>query len=177
MSVSPIAQGPPDAAAFHAAIEARSEQWLVACLRVTRDRDLAEDALQEGLLSAWRKRDQFKGDAALHTWVHRVVINAALQLLRSRARHVWGNVPFEVEDTEPSPAAQVATDALTQHLETVLGRLTPVERVCFVLRHFEQWRLKEIGEELDMNEGQVKQALFRAVKKLRANDSLVRRLG
>jgi RNA polymerase sigma-70 factor (ECF subfamily) len=50
-----------------------------------------------------------------------------------------------------------------------LARLTEIERVCFVLKHLEQWRAKEIAVELEINEGQVKQAVFRAVKKLRVS--------
>ena len=42
-----------------------------------------------------------------------------------------------------------------------------MERVCFVLKHLEHWRLKEIAEELRTNDGTVKQAVFRAVRKLR----------
>ena len=45
--------------------------------------------------------------------------------------------------------------------------LSEVERVCFVLKHLEQWRLKEIADELGSNVGNVKQAVFRAVHKLR----------
>ena len=45
--------------------------------------------------------------------------------------------------------------------------LSELERVCFVLKHLEQWRLKEIAAELGAGVGTVKQALFRAVKKLR----------
>jgi RNA polymerase sigma-70 factor (ECF subfamily) len=47
--------------------------------------------------------------------------------------------------------------------------LSEIERVCFVLKHLEQWRLKEIAAELNTNIGAVKQAIFRAVKKLRVS--------
>ena len=52
---------------------------------------------------------------------------------------------------------------------TEVKRLTDIERVCFTLKHLEQWRAKEISAELDINEGRVKQAVFRAVKKLRVS--------
>ena len=74
----------PTRADFHDAISARGDRWYAACLRITRDRDLAEDAVQDALLSAWNKRDQFDRSARLETWIHRIAVNAALQLLRKR---------------------------------------------------------------------------------------------
>jgi RNA polymerase sigma-70 factor (ECF subfamily) len=56
---------------------------------------------------------------------------------------------------------------LESSLASALARLTETERVCFVLKHLEQWRIKEIADELNMNDGRVKQAVFRAVRKLR----------
>ncbi len=56
---------------------------------------------------------------------------------------------------------------LEDSLARALARLTDVERVCFVLKHLEQWRVREICDELSLNEGRVKQAVHRAVKKLR----------
>ncbi len=54
-------------------------------------------------------------------------------------------------------------------LADALSQLTEIERVCFVLKHLEQWRAREIAVDLGINEGQVKQAVFRAVKKLRVS--------
>ena len=72
----------PTQAEFHAAISSRSDRWYSACLRITRSPELAEDAVQEALLSAWAKRHQFNHTARLETWIHRIAVNAALQLLR-----------------------------------------------------------------------------------------------
>ena len=60
---------------------------------------------------------------------------------------------------------------------TALKELTEKERVCFVLKHLEQWRLKEIAEELDTNISSTKQALFRAIKKLRVSMVGLRSVG
>ena len=73
--------GAPTQAEFHEAISNRSDRWFSACLRITRNHELAEDAVQEALLSAWNKRDQFQHSARLETWIHRIAVNAALQLL------------------------------------------------------------------------------------------------
>src|SRR5688572_3818544 len=58
----------PTQAEFHEAISSRSDRWFSACLRITRNPELAEDAVQEALLSAWHKRHQFQHEARLDTW-------------------------------------------------------------------------------------------------------------
>ena len=157
----------PTKADFHAAIASRSGYWYSACLRITHDEDLAADAVQDALLSAWDKRDQFEASARLETWIHRIAINAALQLLRKRHPERFEPLDFEVEDGSDAPDEQRANAELGTRLSASLKRLSETERVCFVLKHLEQWRIREIAEELDTNDGSVKQALFRAVRKLR----------
>ena len=65
-------------------------------------------------------------------------------------------------------------EELGANLTAALQRLSEIERVCFVLKHLEQWRLKEISQELDASIGTIKQALFRAVKKLRLSMADIR---
>ena len=69
---------------FNAVLSERSVRWYNACLRITRDADLAADAVQEALLKAWDRRDEFRGEAALDTWIHRIALNAAIDLMRRR---------------------------------------------------------------------------------------------
>ena len=159
----------PDKAEFHQAIARYSERWFGACLRITGDAGLAEDALQDALLSAWRKRGQYQSTAQLETWIHRIAVNAALQLLRRQ--RPGRQEPLEVEppDETRSPERLVQQAALAGDLERALGGLSDMERVCFVLKHLEQWQLSEIATELGGSVGSVKQALFRGVKKLRVS--------
>jgi RNA polymerase sigma-70 factor (ECF subfamily) len=157
----------PTQAEFHAAISSRSDRWFSACLRITRNRELAEDAVQEALLSAWTKRHQFNHTARLETWIHRIAVNAALQLLRKNRPGVFEPLETDVADDGASPEQSRQDQDLEDELSSALTSLSEIERVCFVLKHLEQWRLKEIAEEFDINVGAVKQAVFRAVKKLR----------
>jgi RNA polymerase sigma-70 factor (ECF subfamily) len=157
----------PTRAEFHAAIAARADRWYAACLRITRSPELAEDALQDALLSAWDKRRQFQHGARLETWIHRIAVNAALQLVRRRRPGMFTVLDFDVADETPSAEDARYADELDSRLDAALARLTDVERVCFVLKHLEQWRLKEIADEIEGNVSTVKQAVFRAVRKLR----------
>lgn len=160
-------QGGPTQAEFHEVISRSSGRWFSACLKITRNRDLAEDAVQDALLSAWDKRQQFDRSAKLDTWIHRIAINAALQLLRKGRPGVFEPLEIEVESPTPTPDSIRADEELGQSLSMAMSHLSEIERVCFVLKHLEQWRLKEIAAEIDSNIGTVKQAIFRAVRKLR----------
>ncbi len=168
-------QGPPTQAEFHAVIEARSDRWYSACLKITRNRDLAEDAVQDALLSAWNKRHQFDRTARLDTWIHRIAVNAALQLLRKAKPGVFEALERDVEGPEPTPEQLRADEELGRDLARALRQLSEIERVCFVLKHLEQWRLSEIADEIGSNTGTVKQAIFRAVRKLRVRMAALQR--
>ena len=159
--------GVPTRADFHEAISARSDRWYSACLKITRNPTLAEDAVQDALLSAWNKRHQFDHTARLDTWIHRIAINAALQLLRKQKPGVFEPLEIDIADDTAVPEKAHAEYELGETLMKAMRCLTETERVCFVLKHLEQWRLKEIAAELDINISAVKQAVFRAVRKLR----------
>ena len=80
---------------FHAVLSERSGRWYNACLRITRDADLAADAVQEAL-KAWDRRDEFRGESDLDTWIHRIALNAAIDLMRRRK-------PQAADESTPSP--------------------------------------------------------------------------
>lgn len=159
----------PDA--FHAVLSERSGRWYNACLRITGDADLAADAVQEALLKAWRHRSEFRGESDLDTWIHRIALNSALELVRRRKRHVAEELDPEAVIAAPSesPEREYTEHALTKDLTTAMQRLTTMERQAFLLKHVEGWRLEEIAESLNTNVNNAKQVLFRAVRKLRVD--------
>ena len=159
--------GTPTQADFHEAISSRSDRWFSACLKITRNRDMAEDAVQDALLNAWNKRHQFDNSARLDTWIHRIAINAALQILRKNRPAAYEPLEADIPDESDAPENMQAERELGESLAAALTHLSEFERVCFVLKHLEQWRLKEIADEFDSNVGAVKQAVFRSVRKLR----------
>ena len=151
---------------FHHAIGTRSGAWYAACLKITGSNSMAEDAVQEALVSAWAKRSQFQGNAKLETWIHRIAVNCALGALRrQKPTDPWQQ--DHLVDQSPSPTEERHADELGRDLESALGTLSDLERVCFVLKHLEQWRLAEIAAHLDVKVDAVKQGLVRALRKLR----------
>jgi RNA polymerase sigma-70 factor (ECF subfamily) len=159
----------PDA--FHTVLEARSVRWYNACLRITRDAELAADAVQEALLKAWDRRSDFRGDAALDSWIHRIALNAAIDMTRRRKTRAEDELEDEAHEapTSAAPEADYSLQALTKDLSAAMQRLSSMERQAFLLKHIEGWRLDEIAESLQTNVPAVKHALFRAVKKLRVD--------
>lgn len=156
---------------FHAVLSERSVRWYNACLRITRDADLAADAVQEALLKAWGRRDDFRGASDLDTWIHRIALNAAIDLMRRRKPRAVDELDADCLMAAPasSPHSEYVQEALGRDLASAMQRLTTMERQTFLLRHIEGWRLEEIAASLQTNVNNTKQALFRAVRKLRVD--------
>src|SRR5262245_5523591 len=86
--------------AFEACARAYCRRLLVVARRILRNEEDANDAVQDAFLSAFRGISQFKGQAQLGTWLHRIVVNAALGRLRRLQRHPEGSI----EDLLPTSA-------------------------------------------------------------------------
>lgn len=157
----------PDA--FDSVLSERSVRWYNACLRITRDPDLAADAVQEALLKAWDRRTEFRGEAALDTWIHRIALNAAIDLTRKRKRRAEDELDADAHEAPPqaAPEGEYVQESFGKDLSAAMERLTDKERQSFLLKHIEGWRIDEIAESLKTNPNNVKSMLFRAVRKLR----------
>ncbi len=147
----------------------RDRLWSVA-LRTTGDPEEASDALQDAFISAFRRADQFRGDSAVTTWLHRIVVNASLDRLRRRAVRAAQPLP---DDDERLPGAAVADprDAIasreTQLVVTAaLAELPPDQREAVLLVDVEGWSVEEAARMLDCPVGTVKSRCFRGRAKL-----------
>jgi RNA polymerase sigma-70 factor (ECF subfamily) len=183
-----IPVNPGDQLALRRLIEAHARPLYQLCFRITRDAALAEDAVQEAFFRAWRALDQFQERAALLTWLRRIAVNAALEQLRRNARHRQhmvaseasvdsdseGDFLAELPDEAPGPEAQVNGTQLGERISEYMDQLSATERAAFVMRHCEGEQLENIAAALSMNTGQCKQAIFRAVRKLRAALAILR---
>jgi RNA polymerase sigma-70 factor (ECF subfamily) len=158
------------------ALRQHGDRLFALALRVTRDADLAADAVQNAFASALERIDDFRGEAALGTWLHRITYNKAIDQLRLRGREV----PLEDEPGEgellalahaPSwsdPDRPLAAAQLRAALEEALGELTPVQRAVFELKEEEGRSSEEIGEILGLPAGTVRVHLHRGRLRLRA---------
>ena len=164
-----------DAAAFKRLVQPHARPLYSLCARITRDAALAEDAVQEALFNAWRHLQSFDGRAGFRTWLHRIAVNAALEQLRRRGRHeastecVDADEDFLGSTAEelPGPERRAEGAEVRRQAEIHLQRMSLIERTAFVMRHHEGHSLEEIAQTLAMNTNACKQAIFRAVRKLR----------
>jgi RNA polymerase sigma-70 factor (ECF subfamily) len=177
-----------DAAAFEILYKPHSRALFQTALRIMGSPEEAEDALQEGLLAAFRNLRRFEGRSQFSTWLTRIVINAALMRRRSkRARPAvsldeWreeeGAIPpeerFAADD--PDPEELYAGTELSGLLETCLKKLSPVLRSAFLLREGEGLSTSEAARALGVSENTLKARLWRAKQQLAALlEPLIRR--
>jgi RNA polymerase sigma-70 factor, ECF subfamily len=130
----------------------RDRLWAVA-LRTMRDREEAADALQDALLSAFRNAGGYRGDAAVTTWLHRVVVNACLDRMRRRA--VRAAVPLGETDVA-APADEHAALESRLDVQAALARLPEAQRVAIVLVDLQELSVSEAAAVLGVAEGTVK---------------------
>jgi RNA polymerase sigma-70 factor (ECF subfamily) len=143
----------------------RDRLWAVA-LRTMREPEEAADALQDALISAFRAAGSFRGDSAVTTWLHRIVVNACLD--RIRRRQVRSTVPLPEEGPgEPADTRdRVAERDTAMVVEEALGRLPPEQRAAIVLVDIEGYSVADTAMMLGVAEGTVKSRCARGRARL-----------
>lgn len=142
-------------------------------LRVLGNAEEAEDALQDGLLSAFRNLKRFEGRSQFSTWLTRIVINAALMRRRSaksRPAVSLDETPRENElpateryaDDGPNPEQVYAGTELREMIDSNLSELSPLLRTAFVLREMQGYSTGEAARKLGVTENTLKARLWRA---------------
>src|SRR5215469_5119372 len=101
-----------DPAAFGVLVRRHQDRLWAVALRTLGDREEAADALQDALVSAYRAAERFRGDAAVTTWLHRIVVNACLDRVRRRQARPTVALP-EVETAATALAPPDSDTALT----------------------------------------------------------------
>jgi RNA polymerase sigma-70 factor (ECF subfamily) len=161
--------------AFRALVERHSQRLFRLAYRMTGNQEDAEDVVQDSFLRAFRRLDQFDGRASFGTWLHRIAANRSVDLVRSRTvRFEYGSGGDSVDDPVltlpargPSPERVAASSQIRDRVEEAMNELSAVERTAFVLRHFEEMHLEEVGRVLGCGSNTAKHSVFRAVHKLR----------
>jgi RNA polymerase sigma-70 factor, ECF subfamily len=144
----------------------RHRLWSVA-IRVLGDREEAADAVQDGMVSAFRAARSFRGDSAVSTWLHRVVVNACLD--RARKLSARPSVPLTADlaaVADQHAADQLATRELRATLLAALATLAPEQRVALVLVDMEGYPVDEVAQMLGVPSGTVKSRCSRARARL-----------
>jgi RNA polymerase sigma-70 factor, ECF subfamily len=169
-----------DEDAFAELVRSHSGRLLAAARRLLRNDEDAADAVQEAFMAAFKSIDGFQGAACLSTWLHRIVINAALMKLRGSSRR-----PEEsIEDLLPRFDADgcwatavhgwgATSDDLLERRETrqmvrrCIDTLPETYRTVLLLRDIEDLDTEEVAETLGITPNAIKIRLHRARQALR----------
>ncbi|MET0998350.1 MAG: RNA polymerase sigma factor SigM [Marmoricola sp.] len=155
----------------------RDRLWAVS-LRTTGNPEDAADALQDAMISAFRRAESFRGDSAVTTWLHRIVVNACLDRLRRAKVRVADALPDDLDEhaargtvlASPGAGADpeahaLATDRRLQVL-AALDQLPPDQKAALVLVDMEGYPVQEAGEILEVPSGTIKSRCARGRARL-----------
>lgn len=146
-------------------------------LRIVRNKEEAEDVLQDTFLTVVSKLDTFDGRSSFFTWLYRIATNSALMLLRKKKirRVNFKDNDFDPEQTEISnlvdwsqdPSVDVTNDEIRDKINEALNTLKEKYKTVFILRDIEELSTKETSDILNISEENVKVRLLRARQFLR----------
>ncbi len=163
-----------DTQAFDALVRRYDAEILGLIIRMIGDGPDAEDVCQETFIRAYSRLHRFRLESSFRTWVTRIAINQCLNNRRRRSfkilfdRLSGSNMPDDAipPSSVDRPDQQSLDNELQHHLETALSTLSDRQRIVFVLKQDQGYKIREIADLLHCAEGTVKNTLYRAIQKL-----------
>ncbi len=152
--------------AFASIARGSADRLFAVAHRILRDVGLAEDAVQQTLVTAWRQLPELREVDRFDAWIHRILVHACYAEAR-RARRWSANVRMLSVDGPATPDTTLGV-ATRDALDRGFRRLPPEQRAVFVLHHYLGWPLAEIAETLGVPLGTVKSRIHYATSSLRA---------
>jgi RNA polymerase sigma-70 factor (ECF subfamily) len=157
--------GQGDRVAYETLAREHADPLYAIAYQITRDRDRAEDAVQQALVTIWTDLPSLRDTARFAAWTYRLVSRACLIDLRARRR---ASVVAISPDIVAAGGDHPADVALRDQLDRALGTLTPDHRAVVILRHLAGLSTDEVAEVLGIPRGTVASRLHHARRELRA---------
>jgi len=148
-------------AAFGELFRRHRDRMYAVALRTTSNRELAADAVQDAFISAFRRADAFRGEAAVTTWLHRIVVNACLDRLRREKTTAVRRAGDLGELDLPDLHDHHASVETRLDVREALARLPEGQRMALVLVDMHGLPVAEAAQVLGVAEGTVKSRCFR----------------
>jgi len=136
-----------------------------------------KDVYQEVFLRVFRAINSFRFKSDFYTWLYRIVVNQCLNFRKKKKRtelridfdssEKKENWIYSFRDPDKNPEEKMLQKELSSLLDKSLDLLSPKQKMVFILRHYENKKIKEISELMKVSEGTVKNYLFRASEKLK----------
>jgi RNA polymerase sigma-70 factor (ECF subfamily) len=165
-----------DSESFRSLVERHSRYVFSVAYRLTGSVEDAEDVVQNAFLKAYKQLSRFEARADFKTWLHRITVNCAIDLIRSR-RHrevahdfddpESASAPTPADDALPSPERLLLSAEVRDRLQEGMAQLTASERAAFTLRHVEGMSIREVASAMGLKTEAAKNSIFRAVRKMR----------
>jgi RNA polymerase sigma factor (sigma-70 family) len=151
-----------------------SKKMFIVCLRYSKNKEEAEEILQEGFMKVFQFIHQYKNTGSFEGWVSKIMVNCALQRYRNKSHlHAIVNIDFVPEDNFVDDENAISKIG-NKELLSMIQKLSPVYRMVFNLYVFEGFKHKEIAKLLNISEGTSKSNLSdaRALLQKAVNSSL-----
>jgi RNA polymerase sigma-70 factor, ECF subfamily len=163
-----------DKDAYRVLVARYSQVVFRVAYRITGNETDAEEVVQETFVRGYQRLGSFEGRSSMATWIYRIAANCALDIV-GRRKPVTGigeeNDPekreVQLADSKAGPDRLLLSREIEAAHQAAMQALTPVERTAFALRHMEDRSTEEIAAALNIAPNAAKQAVFRAVRKLR----------
>jgi RNA polymerase sigma-70 factor, ECF subfamily len=165
-----------DRDAYQVLVARYSQVVFRVAYRITGNETDAEEVVQETFLRGYLGLAKFEGRASMATWIYRIGTNCAFDLVSRRRPEAQSRIAEEnnpelgevqLADSHAGPDRLLLSSEIEATRQAAMSELTPTEQTAFVLRHMEDRSTEEIAAALNIAPNAAKQAVFRAVQKLR----------
>ena len=169
-----------DQSAFEELVYRYDRNVLSVAMKYANDEDDAKDLYQEVFIRVYRGLKNFRFQSEFSTWLFRITTNVCLTYKSRSREHLRVSIDknFDDEESELSTTEELIYDGsspeeissgtdLGEIVNAAVESLSPKQKMTFILKHYEGYKIREIAEMLNCKEGTVKKYLFDAVKNLR----------
>jgi RNA polymerase sigma-70 factor (ECF subfamily) len=159
--------GRGDREAFDSLVRLVGDRCMAIAVRILRDADLAQDAVQACLVIAWRELPSLRDPALFEPWLHRILTHACYA--EARQRRQWAERIRLLPDQPSRGSDGYLTVDHRDQLERAFRRLTPEQRAVLVFHHYVGLSISEVADRLEIPVGTAKSRLHHAATALRAS--------
>ena len=156
-----------DVEAYDYLVGAYQDRIYHVAFRITGNREDAWDAAQDAFVRAYQGLRSFRGDAGFSTWLHRITVNAALDIVRRRPRTAGDLDPLWASGDDP--ASEAVRHDVQRRVHQAIAGLPPDQRTAIVLRDIQGFAYEEIAQILQVPVGTVRSRLARGREALRVH--------
>jgi RNA polymerase sigma-70 factor (ECF subfamily) len=165
--------------AFQTLVFRHDKNVLSIAARYAHNAEDAKDIYQEVFIRVHKGINKFKKQSEFKTWLYRIATNVCISFHRNRKKYIALNQEYEMNgnqhlnikdhksDSDGSPHKQMMSAEISDRVSNAVNLLSPQQKLVFILRHYEGYKLSEIATFMRCTEGTVKKQLFTAIRKLR----------